>query len=146
MAPPAEREPERAGPDTRPRERYLPLILPLGDLAVFALFLLAGASNHNDGLSAATAGRIFLPLVAVWFVVGTPLGVFHPPLSERLDVQWRLLLIWPACGLLALGLRSVLFDREFMSAFTVVALVFNGVLLVVWRLVYVLTLRALDDR
>ncbi|HZP25917.1 MAG TPA: DUF3054 domain-containing protein [Dehalococcoidia bacterium] len=124
-------------------EHRLSLLLPLGDLAVFAVFLLAGASGHEDGLSASTVGRSFLPFVAVWFVVGPPLGAFRPPISDRLSAIWRLLPIWLLCGLLALALRSAVFERDFWSGFTVVALVFNGVLLLAWRLVYLLALRRL---
>jgi hypothetical protein len=123
--------------------RRLPLLLPLGDLLVFTVFLLAGASGHEDGLSAATAGRSFLPFVAVWFVVGPPLGAFRAPISQRLSALWRVVPIWLVCGLLALALRSAVFDRDFWSGFTIVALAFNGALLLAWRLVYLLALRRL---
>ncbi|HXG36249.1 MAG TPA: DUF3054 domain-containing protein, partial [Dehalococcoidia bacterium] len=106
------------------------LVLVLGDLMVFAAFVLVGASSHDDGITLASFGRSFLPFAAVWFLLGPLLGAFRLPAANA----WpRLLVIWLICGLLALALRSLALQRPFWSAFTLIALVFNGSLLLGWR-------------
>ncbi len=118
------------------RIRRAPALLVLGDLAVILVFLVAGSSGHEDGLTAHTFARTFLPFAAVWLLVGSALGAFKPPMVIQASAIWRVALVWVICGLLALALRSILFQRDFFSAFTIVSLVFIGVLLVLWRLVY----------
>ncbi len=106
-------------------------VVAAGDLAAMAAFALIGLASHEREITAMALARSFVPFAAVWLVVGALLGAFR-----RAAPSWRLLLVYVACAAAALGLRSLVFDRPFFSAFFVISLLGNGVFLGAWRLIW----------
>lgn len=109
----------------------LPLLA--SDLTALTAFGLLGLASHEKSLSAETLGRSLLPFLLSWLAVGTLAGVFVHRTSE----DWaRLAAAWLAAGTAALCARALIFDRELLNAFFVIALVGNGLFLFAWRWAY----------
>ena len=103
-------------------------VLIAGDLAAMLLFAFIGIASHEKDISLTIFARSFLPFAAAWLILGTLLGAFR---TERPSL--RLLAAYLVCGVTALVARAVIFDRELLNAFFVIALVGNGLLLFAWR-------------
>ncbi len=106
------------------------LMLAAGDLACFLLFALIGLRNHEEGLTIAhliRAGGLFW---LAWAGLALVLGLYaeETRLSRR-----RLLGTWAAAWVVGLTGRAVLFGRSPEPAFAIVALLFNGAALLLWR-------------
>ena len=113
-----------------PNERIHPLIA-LGDIAAIVGFGLIGLASHERELTGAAFARAVLPFPVAWLVVGALAGVWRTRVA-----LWRLLALWGIAGVLALGARALVFDRELFTAFFVIALVGNGLFLASWRVLY----------
>jgi len=117
-------------------------VLVLGDLAVFFVFGALGLASHEDALNLKTIARAILVFPVAWFVIAPWFGAFSAGSvagqSWGPDPQWlaRVALIWLVAGVVALCARALIFDRSLFSAFFVIALVGNGVLLLAWRAAY----------
>lgn len=103
-------------------------VLIAGDLVAMLLFALVGIASHEKDISLTIFARSFLPFAAAWLSLGALLGAFG---TERPSL--RLLAVYLVCGVSALAARAVIFDRELLNAFFVIALVGNGLLLFAWR-------------
>jgi len=107
-----------------------------GDLLALCAFALLGLASHEHEVTAAALARTFLPFAVAWLAVGAAAGMFRPSDSGRPVVGLRLLAAYLAAAVLALAARSTVFDRMLFSAFFVIALVGNGLLIYVWRAAY----------
>ena len=108
-------------------------VAALGDLAVFAIFVVAGRAEHGI-IQEAAFWRTALPFAAVWFVISPWLGTFRiSTLTSVRTSAWRIPLIWLVCGIIAVVLRVWLTDRTFQLAFALVAIGVQGVMLLGWR-------------
>ena len=103
-------------------------VLIAGDLAAMLLFAFVGIASHEKDISFTIFARSFLPFAVVWVTLGAALGAFR---TERPSL--RLLAVYLVCAVTALVVRAVIFDRELLNAFFVIALVGNGLLLFAWR-------------
>lgn len=103
-------------------------ILIAGDLAALFLFALIGIASHERDVNPAILARSFLPFAVAWLTLGAALGAFR---DERPSL--RLLGLYLVCGVAALVARAAVFDRALLSAFFVIALAGNGLLLFAWR-------------
>ena len=111
----------------------LVLVAALGDLAVFATFVVAGRAEHGI-IQEAAFWRTALPFAAVWFALSPWLGAFRmSTLKSAKASAWRIPLIWLACGVIAILLRAWLTDRTFQLAFALVAIGLQAVMLLGWR-------------
>jgi hypothetical protein len=122
------------------------LRLAMGDVAVLVLFGLAGLASHERALTAETLGRSVLPFVVSWLVLASLLGAYRDDVADR--IRGALLWVppvWLLAGVTALAARSVIFDRPLFSAFFVIGLVGNGVLLVAWRTAWAAWLSSGED-
>jgi uncharacterized membrane protein len=103
-------------------------VLIAGDLAAMVLFAFVGIASHEKDISLTIFARSFLPFAVAWVTLGFALGAFR---TERPSL--RLLAVYLVCGVAALLARSVIFDRELLNAFFVIALMGNGLLIFAWR-------------
>lgn len=116
--------------------------LLLGDLVVLALGTVAGFATH-DTLDSGLARMLatFLPLCAGWLLVGPWLGVYDPTLSRTAQGLWRvpyaMLLAAPLAGVL----RAAWLGSAALPVFVTVLAGVNGLALLVWRALYVLSRR-----
>ena len=111
----------------------LVLVAALGDLAVFAIFVVAGRAEHGI-IQEAAFWRTALPFAAVWFALSPWLGAFRMAILKSAKASaWRIPLIWLACGVIAILLRAWLTDRTFQLAFALVAIGVQAVMLLGWR-------------
>jgi hypothetical protein len=103
-------------------------LLLAGDLACFLLFAVLGLRSHEDGITVAGVLRAALPFQAGWVLV-TLLGKQSASATD----SRRVTRLWVPAWAIGLILRTLLFDRSFAVTFAIVALLVNGVLLMVWR-------------
>ncbi len=109
-------------------------VLLIGDLICFLAFALLGLRSHEDGMTLNGLLRAATPFQAGWLIAGL-VPVFHEPESahRRTGVLRR----WAPAWVIGLGLRTLLFGRSFEASFAVVAFIANGLLLLLWRSVFV---------
>ncbi len=118
-------------------------VAALGDLAVFAFFVIAGRAEHGI-IQEAAFWRTALPFAAVWFVLSPWLGAFRiSTLTSVRTSAWRIPLIWLLCGIIAVVMRAWLTDRTFQLVFALVAIGVQAVLLFGWRVALSLVSRRL---
>jgi hypothetical protein len=122
------------------------LRLAMGDAAVLVLFGLIGLASHERALTAETLGRSVLPFVVSWLVIASLLGAYRDEIADRVlgALVW-VPAVWVLAGVTALAARSLIFDRPLFSAFFVIGLVGNGVLLVAWRTAWAAWLRGGEE-
>jgi hypothetical protein len=121
------------------RSQFNSTILAIGDLVVFLAFPVLGASTHDGALSVDTLLRTTLPFAIAWAVVAPLMGAYAPRVTNSLRrVVPRTLMAWAIAGPLALLGRIWLLDRPFELSFILVVLGVVGLLLVVWRAIYVM--------
>jgi hypothetical protein len=105
-------------------------VVLVGDLVCFVVFALIGLRGHEDGITLGGVVRAATPFQAGWLIAGL-VPVFH----ERRSAQGGtgVLRRWAPAWVMGLGLRTLLFDRSFEVSFAIVALIANGLLLLLWR-------------
>ena len=110
------------------------MLVVLGDLGALILFGVIGLYSHERSITPPGLARAVLPFVAAWFTLGWVLGAFRPANAPAWKAHLgQVLTIWAACGVVALVGRSIVFSRPLLSAFSVIALLGNGLLLIWWR-------------
>jgi hypothetical protein len=112
----------------RNRARGREGLLLAGDLACFVAFALLGLRSHEDGITLGSVVRAAVPFQAGWLAVNLLLA--RPGATSDARQVARL---WVPGWAIGLVLRTLLFDRSFAMTFAIVALLVNGVLLMVWR-------------
>ena len=102
-----------------------------GDLVCFLVFAVLGLRSHEDGITAGGILRAAVPFQLGWLFVSFGLG---KPDASATDSR-RVARLWVPAWAAGLVLRTLLFDRSFATTFAIVALLVNGVLLMLWRAV-----------
>ena len=108
-------------------------VILLGDLVAIAFFWLLGLATHQEGINAASFARAALPFMIAWLAVGGLLGAFQPRDAGSARSIIRTAVVWGISGLIALAARSLIFDRELITAFFFVSLFGYGMFLIGWR-------------
>jgi hypothetical protein len=114
------------------------IMLVIGDLLCFLIFVAFGRNSHGEASGFAAIPQIIitaLPFIAGWFLVSPFVGAFrHKILARpksmviRTAVSW--LLAWPV----AMLLRGIFVDHGVPKfSFAIVVLLFNMLLLLIWR-------------
>jgi hypothetical protein len=99
-----------------------------GDLVCFIAYALLGLRSHEDGITLGGVIRAAVPFQIGWLFVN--LFLAKPGVGADARQVARL---WVPAWALGLVLRTLLFDRTFAVTFAIVALLVNGVLLMIWR-------------
>jgi len=114
--------------------RTLPSIAVLaGDLACFFIFAVVGLRSHEDGITASGVLRAAIPFQVGWVLFGLAFGLLRPRRRLLASRPRPVLVAWLPAWLLGLSIRTFILGRAFAPTFAVVALLFNGVLLLLWR-------------
>ena len=114
------------------------VVVVLGDMAIFLVFVILGKIEHEIIQSRALV-RTALPFSIAWFAISPWLGTYRAStLYDLRTMAWRISAIWLLCGLVALLARALLTDRTLTPAFAFVAIVVQGALLVSWRGVFMM--------
>jgi hypothetical protein len=124
-------------PKERPYRQSV-IILIIGDIMCFLIFSIIGVRTHGEPTGLASIPHIIIitiPFVVAWFLVSPLVGAFRRDLiaqprlmATRTAIAW--LISWPV----ALLLRGILIDHGIPGyMFSLIALVFNLVVLEVWR-------------
>lgn len=116
------------------------LLLVGGDAAILLLFAATGRSNHGEAVSAGSILATAAPFLIAWFALAFLLDAFGlrgEGTTRPGALLLRSLPIWVAAWAVALILRHQVFGGGISLPFAIVALLFNGVLLLLWRLMAV---------
>ena len=121
-------------------------VVVAGDIAVFLAFVIFGKAEHEITFWQALL-RTALPFGFVW-VVGSPwFGAYKASTLYTLSIlAWKIPLIWLLCGLVALVGRALLTNQPLILTFVVVSIAVQGVLLISWRGVFMLSVTKLTKR
>ena len=121
-------------------------VVILGDIAVFALFVLFGKAEHGVTLSEALF-RTALPFGIIWLISSPWIGAYKASTLTDLRTMLRKIpLIWLLCGLVGLFARTVFTGQSLIMSFALVAIIVQGVLLLSWRAIFLLVIRWLSNR
>lgn len=109
-------------------------VLAAGDLAVFLAFPALGVRSHDEPLLLLATLRNTVPFALAWLFGGPLLGAFRQKvLASPKAAALAVLFAWPPAGLVGLVVRMLWFERPWAWSFAIVALLVQGVLLLVWR-------------
>lgn len=128
--------------EQKPSSNVLHIInLAIGDALVFLIFALIGRQNHGTGKAIGVLENIAevvviaSPFLIGWFVVAPFFGLYRRglELQPRKMIQ-RTILAWVIAWPVGLALRGIFVDHGMPPiTFAIVTLLFNGILLLVWR-------------
>lgn len=120
---------------TEPTNRFR-LIALAGDVCLLLLFSAIGRTTHHDPsplvpwLVAGTAA----PFLIGWGIAGAAFGAFRCNAFYGVrNAATRVVLCWPPACALGIVIRSVLEGRLAHTGFILVALLFNLITLMCWR-------------
>jgi Protein of unknown function (DUF3054) len=114
------------------------ILLAIGDLLCFLIFVAFGRSSHGEASGFAAIPQIIvtaLPFIVGWFLVSPFVGAFRhkimaQPRSMVICTAVAWLLAWPV----AMLLRGIFVDHGVPPlSFAIVVLLFNMLLLLIWR-------------
>jgi hypothetical protein len=116
------------------------ILLVIGDLLCFLIFVALGLSSHSHGEALGFAAIpqiiiIALPFVAGWFLVSPFVGVFrHKILAQPRSMVIRTAVAWLIAWPVAMLLRGIFVDHGVPKfSFAIVVLLFNMLFLLIWR-------------
>jgi Protein of unknown function (DUF3054) len=114
------------------------IILVIGDLLCFLIFAALGRDTHGETSGFAAIPQIIktaLPFAVGWFLVSPFVGAFrHKILAQPRAMVIRTVLAWLLSWPVAMILRGIFVDHGIPPfSFAFVVLLFNSVLLLVWR-------------
>ena len=114
------------------------IMLVIGDLLCFLIFAALGRNTHGEASGFAAIPQIILtalPFIAGWFLVSPFVGAFrHKILSQPLAMAIRTALAWLIAWPVAMLLRGIFVDHGVPTlSFAMVVLLFNMLLLLIWR-------------
>jgi DUF3054 family protein len=114
------------------------IMLVIGDLICFLIFAALGRNTHGEASGFAAIPQIILtalPFAVGWFLVSPFVGAFrHKILAQPRAMVLRTVLAWLLSWPIALLLRGIFVDHGIPPlSFAIVVLLFNTVLLLVWR-------------
>ena len=114
-------------------------VVVAGDVSVFLAFVIFGKAEHEITLGQALI-RTALPFGFVWFTGSPCLGAYNASTLNNLSTMaWKIPLIWLLCGLIALIGRALLTDASLILSFAIVSIAVQGVLLISWRGIFMLS-------
>ena len=120
------------------------IMLVIGDLICFLIFSALGRNQHRESSGFTAILQIILtalPFVAGWFLVSPFVGVFrHTVLVKPGAMVMRTALAWLLAWPVAMLLRGIFVDHGIPPlSFAIVVLLFNMLLLLIWRWLFALT-------
>jgi len=114
------------------------IMLVIGDLICFLIFAALGRNTHGEASGFAAIPQIILtalPFVAGWFLVSPFVGAFrHKIMSQPRAMAIRTALAWLLAWSVAMLLLGIFVDHGVPPfSFAIVVLLFNMLLLLLWR-------------
>ncbi len=114
------------------------IMLVIGDIMCFLIFAALGRNTHGETSGFAAIPQIIvtaLPFAAGWFLVSPFVGTFrHKILAQPRAMATRTALAWLLAWPVAMLLRGLFVDHRIPPlSFAIVVLLFNMLLLLVWR-------------
>ncbi len=114
------------------------VMLAIGDLLCFLIFVAFGRSSHGEASWLAAVPQIIvtaLPFIAGWFLVSPFVGAFrHKIIAQPRSMVIRTAVAWLLAWPVAMLLRGIFVDHGVPPLnFAVVVLLFNMLLLLIWR-------------
>jgi cation transport ATPase len=114
------------------------IILVIGDLLCFLIFVAFGRSSHGEASGFAAISQIIvtaLPFIAGWFLVSPFVGAFrHKIMAQPRSMVIRTAVAWLIAWPVAMLLRGIFVDHGVPPlSFAIVVLIFNMLLLLIWR-------------
>ena len=106
-------------------------VLAAGDAAVFLVFTIIGLFSHGDSFTPYHLLRNIIPLEVSWFLVAVIVETYQHPSRARLAINW---LVGVSAAIVVRKWWVGSPDGAKFWTFMAVALVTNGVFLVIWRL------------
>jgi Protein of unknown function (DUF3054) len=121
----------------RPYNRAV-IMLVIGDVVCFLIFAALGRNTHGEASGFAAIPQIILtalPFAAGWFLVSPFVGAFRREIvAQPRNMAIRTALAWLLSWPVAMLLRGIFVDHGIPPlTFALIVLLFNMVLLVVWR-------------
>jgi hypothetical protein len=111
------------------------VLLFLGDMCVFLLFVYMGRVEHDLELSITSIFITALPFMLAWVVLGGLIGSFqYTAVKSVKDSLKKTTLAWLMAGMLGLVIRGILLQSIPALPFVLVTLGLILVLLLVWRI------------
>jgi len=114
------------------------IMLVIGDLLCFLIFVAFGRNSHGEASGFAAIPQVIitaLPFVAGWFLVSPFVGAFrHKILAQPRSMVLRTSVAWLIAWPVAILLRGIFVDHGIPPfSFAFVVLLFNMLLLLIWR-------------
>jgi hypothetical protein len=117
------------------------VMLVIGDMICFLIFAAFGRNSHGEASGFAAIPQIILtafPFAAGWFLVSPFVGAFrHKFMAEPRAMVTRTVLAWLLAWPVAMLLRRIFVNDDIsplrFAIFALVVLLFNMLLLPVWR-------------
>ena len=104
-----------------------------GDAAVFIIFATLGSEEHNIILTQSLI-RTGLPFLVVWFTITPLFGMYNQLFLENSRKSiLTIMVIWPLCAIIALGIRNVVTEQNTNLSFVIISFLIQGSLLGAWR-------------
>lgn len=135
---PGESQPRPRMREMSPQARLISLVV--GDILCFLIFVSLGSNTHGEGVNVLHSLWLSLPFLAAWFVVSPFIGAYKADISTRpAKMLRRTLLAWVIAWPVAMALRWFMVERlapvplESFVSFSIVVLLANLIILVVWR-------------
>ena len=114
-------------------------MLVVGDIIIFLIFAAIGRRSHEQSSAVIGVAVTAIPFAAGWFLVSPFIGVYKRILMANPGrMALRTFLAWLASWPVAMALRVIFIDHgniafKSLVSFSLVTLISNTVLLLVWR-------------
>jgi len=123
------------------RVKGYPTMLVIGDALVFLAFAAIGRGSHGQATGLAAIPQVIetaLPFIVGWFLVAPWLGAYRRELAAHpRKMAGRTLLAWVCSWPVTMAIWGIFVDHGIPPlSFATVTLLFNAVLLLVWRWPY----------
>ncbi len=114
------------------------ILLVIGDVICFLIFVALGRSSHREASGFAAIPQIIvtaLPFLAGWFLISPFVGAFrHKIMAQPRSMVIRTVVAWLLAWPVAMLLRGIFVDHGVPPlSFAIIVLVFNMLLLLLWR-------------
>lgn len=133
-----EAQPRRRVQEMSNRTRVISLVV--GDILCFMIFASLGTNAHGKGVNFLQTTWVAVPFLVAWFVVSPFVGAFRSDVATSpRKMLIRTILSWLASWPVAMLLRWLLVERispvtvGAFASFSLVVLLTNLVILIVWR-------------
>ena len=118
--------------------KWAVVLLVTGDLICFLIFVALGRGSHKEASGIGAIPQILvtaLPFIAGWFLVSPFIGAFrHKIMAQPRSMVIRTALAWLLAWPVAMLLRGIFVDHGVPPlSFALIVLVFNMLLLLIWR-------------